>query len=378
MQKLKSNLKKIISFFANFLPIKKNQILFFSYYGAQYGCNPKYISEHLQSQYGNKIKIIWAFTNPKDHTLPYRKIKYGSIKFIFAFATSRIICTNFNLTTDLKKKEGQIYIQTWHCSLGLKKGQADAEKMLSEQFLKMAKQDSSQIDYILCGSEFMYKVFEKSFWYTGKILKSGTPRNDILFNPSKDFNNRIKQYLGINEKNKILLYAPTFRNNNDTDSYIKDFDVIHKTVTNKFGGMWDIIVKYHPHLYNNNETFNNKNYKIINATKYNDISELLSLTDVLITDFSSLMFDFALTKRPVFLFAKDANEYLLKERGLYFSLYELPFPFSTNINILTDNILDFNLDIYLNKLKVFFNNIGTFEDGYAIQRVSELIYSHLK
>lgn len=374
MKKLKSNIKKFILLFFKIIPIKNNQIIFFSYYGANYGCSPKYITEYLLEHYPEEYKIIWAFNYPeKFKTLKFNVIKYGRFKFLYHFCRSKYICTNFNLTTDLKKRKGQIYIQTWHNSTRLKRTHSDVEKILSNQFIEMAKNDSRQIDYIFCGSKFMHDIIRNSFWYKGKILDFGLPRNDSLIRLDTIKLIDIKNKIGISDNIGIVLYAPTFRKGLDLNFYSLDFKRLLKFLEEKYQKKWIIILRLHPHLISKVYAHNFVNDNIIDLTQYPDITEILMISDILITDYSSIMFDFALTKRPIFLYATDKNYYTKNDFGFYFNLNSLPFSFSKSNDELLENINKFNLKEYLLNLNSFMQKIGNFEVGAACEKFYSLI-----
>ncbi|MCH5172535.1 MAG: CDP-glycerol glycerophosphotransferase family protein [Erysipelotrichales bacterium] len=379
MKELSSLIKTIFFYLCGFLPIVKKRILFFSYYGAYYGCSPKYVSDALQKKYGNRIKIIWAFNKiNRSNKPPCGKIvKYGSPQFMIAFRTSKVICTNFNLPIDLKKRQGQIYVQTWHNSTRLKRTHADVISGLSQHFISMAKTDAQQIDYLCCGSEFMYSVMKKSFWYSGDIVKCGIPRNDILICNSQEKKDMIKKNMGITSSKNILLYAPTFRNNRAMENYQLDIKRCVSTLKNKTGKDWIALLRLHPHLINANTKDILKQGFTMDVSLYDDISELLLITDILITDYSSVMFDFSLTKKPVFLFATDQEEYQKKDFGFYFDLASLPFPIAENNDILNQNIMVFDNKSYQMNIENFHKKIGCFENGEASEKMAELIFSKM-
>lgn len=376
MKRLKSLINAVFFHLCCFLPIVKNRILFFSYYGAYYGCSPKYVSDILQKKYGNKIEIIWAFNKIKrSNKPPFGKIvKYGSPQFIIAFRTSKVICTNFNLPTDLKKRQGQIYVQTWHNSTRLKRTHADVINGLSQHFISMAKTDAQQIDYLCCGSEFMYNVMKKSFWYSGDIVKCGIPRNDILICNSQEKKDIIKNNMGIMSSKKILLYAPTFRSNRAMENYQLDIKRCLFTLKNKTGKDWIALLRLHPHLINANTKDIMKQGFTMDVSLYDDISELLLIADILITDYSSVMFDFSLTKKPVFLFTTDQEEFQEKDFGFYFNLTSLPFPIAENNDILNKNIRNYDNKLYQIKIDDFYRKIGSYEKGCASEEIADLIY----
>ena len=109
-----------------------------------------------------------------------------------------------------------------------------------------------------------------------------------------------------------------------------------------------------------------------------DMQELIVASDILITDFSSCMFDMGIAGKECILYAPDLEEYLERERGMYFTIEELPFPLSKNMDDLCKKLKEFNQKEYLKKLNVFMKKIGSFEDGHASERICEFIYQSIK
>lgn len=354
----------------------RNRVLFFSYYGEQYSGSPKYISRYLQ---GHTDKdIVWAFTEPEKH-MEYtgRKIKYGSPAYYYHLATSRVIVTNYRMTEDFDKREGQTYIQTWHSSLRLKMIENDAVDTLPPHYVEMAGKDSKQIDYLLAGSEKSKEIFERSFWYDGAILKSGTPQCDILLDQTDKYIRKVHQYYHIPEDAHIMLYAPTFRKNHDTSVYDLDCERINEALQTRFGGEWYTLIRLHPHLLNQ---IGNMRYSdhILQATDYDDVQELLCAADVLISDYSAIMFDYSITKRPCFLYYPDLEEYTSKDRNLYFDIGALPFIGAHTQEELLQSIADFSPEGYTDSVDAFLKQIGSYDDGYAAERVTQLIEEVMK
>lgn len=364
---MKNLIIKLIYTVFRLLPIKRTNILFIGYYGSQYGCSPKYLSQYF-SKNDKNIKITWAFTQPQkyniENIIPKR---YYSLRYFYELATSKVIITNYRLPEYFKKRNKQFYIQTWHSSLRLKMIENDAVNTLPESYVKMAKYDSSQIDLLLSGCKFSSEIFKRAFWYNGEIFECGTPRCDILFQQNKSIIKSIKDRIGIKSDDKILLYAPTFRKGNNLSAYDIDF----KRVLNELNqqGNWKVLIRLHPHLQDYSSELVNNNDSVINVTKYDDIQELLLITDLLISDYSSLMFDFAITKKPCVLYTSDLEEYLKKDRDLYFNINDLPFPICRNNNELIETIKSFDIEKYIIALNKFNLKIGSFEDGNASKRV---------
>lgn len=364
---IKNFIAQFIIYFLNLLPIKKNKIFLFSYYGSQFGCSPKYISEYILKNYPkDRFDVVWAFDdlNDKAHLSDFRKVKIMTLKYFYELCTSKIVITNFRTTDLYVKRKDQYYIQTWHSSLRLKKIEKDAEESLPLNYINIAKKDSLKCDLLLSGCKYSSEIFKRAFWYEGEIFEHGTPRNDLLYKDNSLLRKKVLQELNIKDNQKIVLYAPTFRKDNNLEVYNIQYSNITESLKNKFGGEWVFLVKLHPHLISQSSrlTFYNN---VIDVTSYEDIQELLSIADVLITDYSSLMFDFAITQRPCFLYVPDLVEYIRKDRNLYFDLKELPFICAENPQELLDKIESFDYTMYSQHVSNFFKKVGSYESGKA-------------
>ncbi|MGG4167730.1 CDP-glycerol glycerophosphotransferase family protein [Rossellomorea vietnamensis] len=359
----------------NLLPIKNNKIFLFSYYGAQYGDNPKYISEYIKEHdHQSTYDIVWAFTDldSTKHITNIRKVKMMSLRYFYELCTSKIIITNFRTTDYFIKRRNQYYVQTWHSSLRLKQIEKDAETALPPHYVEMAKRDSQKCDLLLSGCRYSTEIFKRAFWYEGEIFESGIPRNDVLLRNNQDKVKTIKHQYNLSVDTKVLLYAPTFRKDHSLEVYDLEYDSLIKAAKKKFGGDWVVLVKLHPHLLSkSNQIVQQKN--VIDVTSYNDIQELLLISDVLISDYSSLMFDYSLTNRPCFLYVPDVKQYLEKERSFYFNLKELPFISAQSNADLVREIELFDERTYKQEVQAFLSTIGSYERGIS----SKLLFNKI-
>lgn len=369
-------MKEFIYKLFSLLPLKKNKILFWSYYGSQYGCSPKYISEYIVNNEPS-FDVVWGILKPSLITdSNVRKVAFSSVKFWYELATAKFIVTNYRFGTNMKKRPGQIYIQTWHSSLRLKKIEKDAEAYLPSNYVQQAKRDSTFIDYLISGCSESTRIFKQSFWYSGAILEIGTPRIDPIIKNKKFKLNSVKQSLGIEEDEKVILYAPTFRKSDDYTCYISDFSDIIKSLIDRFDGKWKVVVRLHPHLSERSEEII-KNKDVINGSSFSDMQELLAITDFLITDYSSLMFDFMFSRKPALLYLPDLQEYLKNERELYYNVIDLPFLKAFDKEEITNKIREFDAKKYKIDLFNFEENIGSFEKGTASAQLLEVLKSHI-
>lgn len=348
------------------MPIKKNNVLFFSYYGEHYSGSPKYISEYINKN--SKLETVWAFTKPENYTTcDSKKIKYNSLKFYYYLATSGSLVTNYRMPSFFERRADQKYIQTWHSSLRLKMIEKDAESTLPSNYVAMAKNDSKQISVLLAGSKKSREIFERAFWYDGRILNSGTPQCDLFFNNADYYVRKVREFYNIDKNTKIALYAPTFRKNNNLDVYDLDYDDLAKNLQKKFGGKWVVLLRLHPHLINAN--LNLVSNVTVNATSYDDVQELLCAADILVSDYSAIIFDYMCLKRPCFLYIPDYKNYVTSDRKLYFDLNDLPFEAAETKEELNFKIYNFDIERYNQKLNTFLDEICSFDDGHACECV---------
>lgn len=357
--------------FVKFTNISNNRILMSSYAFTRYSCNPKYITDYLLKNKSGKYDIIWCFR--KDIHLPplpdeVKVVRWRTLKYFYYLATSKFIISNVRLghaSSHLVKRKGQKYIMTWHSSMGIKKVEKDGN--LDREYIELAKSDSKDCDLIFSGCKFRSNIIRSSFWYSGAISEFGTPRNDMLFQDNSQLKKAIYNRYSIPKGNKILLYAPTFRDNYKLDNYKLEWEDAKYILQQKFKDNYTILLRLHPTFLSNKHNVDTTKMGsgFIDVTDYEDMQELLSISDILITDYSSSIFDFALLKKPIFIYASDYLEY---NRGTYLALNELPFPFASDNTSLLKSIQEFDIDKYQNALHIFNDSvIGSFETGHAAE-----------
>jgi CDP-glycerol glycerophosphotransferase len=368
---------RILSFFFRFLPIGRRKILFLSYYGSMYGCNPKYISDYFVNN-NPEWNVVWAFTEPEKYSgMPFKTVRYMSVRFFYELCTSRVFVTNFRMPEFYRKRRRQLYIQTWHSSMRLKAIEADAGDSVPNIYRRMARHDSKQISFLLSGCEKSSEIFRRAFWYAGEILPTGTPRIDILFSNDQELKMQIRAELGLDRQTHVVTYAPTFRESKNLDVYDLDLNGLCKCLHNKWGGNWCVLLRLHPHLSNLSPSIIKDKSHVLDVTKYGDVQELLAISDVVVSDYSSLVFDFAFTFRPCFLYVPDLKDYLEMERKLYFKIEDLPYPIIHDNKELTDVINQFNEEDYKKGIKSLLKEVGTYETGHACENVYQAIMNHL-
>lgn len=356
----------------------EDKVFFSAYRGERYGDNPKYISEKMHEMYP-QYKLIWAMRG--DYSLKeipeyVKVVKWGSLKMMYEMFTSKVWVDSHTKPLWVEKRESQYYIETWHGGLGFKKIEGDAEEKLSNLTIETIKHNSKMVDLLISNSSWLTEIYKRAFWYSGEILECGYPKADCIFHQNDKLMVSVKSKLGLPKHAKIILYAPTFRRMKGISCYQMDFEKVRKEFEKKLGEECYFVIRLHPFVEKYSKDICNYSKYIINGTDYPDMQELTIVSDVFITDYSSGIFDFALTYRPGFLYARDLGEYE-KERGLYMDLRRMPFPFASNTEELIDNIMKFEYNMYERDLKEYLKKVGLKESGHAAEdiciRINEII-----
>lgn len=377
---MKKKLKKIIYkskiltipfYIFRIFPIKKNKVICSNFYGKGYGDSPRYIADELLKE--NKYDIVWVVEKNGKYEFPenIRTVKINTLKYIYELVTSKVWIFNCRKNIIIKKRKKQIYIQTWHGGLALKKVEKDAEKQLDDAYIKQAQDDSKCIDYLISNGKFCTEMYKRAFWYNGKIVECGTPRNDILLKDNKNIRKCVFDYFSINENEKLVLYVPTFRDSYKNNPYDIDYNKFINILNRKYNYNYKFMTRLHPGVKNPEVLFDFSG-NVINGSQYKDIQELILAADIVITDYSSTMFEAMIANKVVILYANDIDEYM-KERGFYFDFKELPFSLATNNDEVVDILNSEKLDRMNEKYNEFMNNIGLIENGNASKTVCELI-----
>lgn len=361
------------------MPIDKKKVLFSSYYGRGYSDSPKAIAEALL-QSGADVKLCWLVKSEEEAaTLPSGVTpvdQNNALARIMAYSTSRVWVDNCRKYVPHKRK-GQVYMQVWH-GFALKMIEADAPQALEDEYIRGSKNDSAMTDVIVSGSGFMSGLYRNSFWYDGEVAELGTPRNDIFFGDAcVALEKKVRSALKLPAGRRLALYAPTFRADQNLGCYTLDAQRLLSACERRFGGQWTVLIRLHPNIAGKSAgLFPYDGEKLVDATAYPDMQELLAGADLLITDYSSSMFDYALTGKPCVRFALDVESYT-RERNFYFPLTELPFPMARSNDELEELILRYDQDQWSGKWEQFKSDNGFREDGQASVRCARWILDRL-
>lgn len=365
-------IKWIYNLISPFCKVKKNKIVLSNFVGLGYGCNPKYIAQYIL-EHNLSYELIWLADDLKcrnSDLIPQqiKKVKLYSFSALYELSTAGVWIDNVRKSLYPKKKKNQIYIQTWHGTFPTKKIEKDAST-LPKEYQKMAIKDSRMIDGLLSGSQIKTETYKSNFYYNGEILNIGQPRDDIFFDKIKikESEKRIKEYLKLPKDNKIILYAPTFRQGYSLEPYKLDYEKVLGVFEAKFGVKCSFVSRLHPNMVQFADKLKVPSF-VVNATTYPDMQELLCAADFIISDYSSTL-DFSLFNKPIFLFCSDYEEYKKNERDFYISLEDLPFPFALTNEGLCENIKSFDEEKYIKMLTDAYKKYGLFDDGHAYEKV---------
>lgn len=364
-------------------PIVRGRVVCWAYNFQQYSCNPRYLTEYLLEN-NPEFEIWWVLRKGVDATqLPanVKVVRFRTWAYMKAMASAEFLITNARTDPHRiywHKRRGQKYFMLWHAGVALKRIEADAADKLSFSYLQRAKADSRVCDLMISGCRMQTTLQREKFWYDGEILERGIPRNDIFFDTSRHetIRHRIAQQYGFDASSRIVLYAPTFRVDHSLAPYVIDWQRVIPALAHMLhSDNVTVLVRMHPNLIGRVDVSSLVAYpNVVDATRYHDMQELLAAADILITDYSSSMFDFAMQRRPCILYATDARDY---DRGFYFDFSELPFPLAESEEQLIATILHFDNATYATALDDFFaTRVGLAEDGHASRALAHWMTTH--
>ena len=368
-------------------PVRKNRILFSSYEGMQYTCNPKYIFESAFDKFGASYEYVWVLNNPDNLPEKYRGIiktvKYLSPKHIYYLLTSGFIINNLGIEPIIPKRKSQTFINTWHGGGAYKIVSSDMNMFSkSERFYIRHMRDIRKkgTDIFLSSCKKFTEISSRDFDIPiNRFIPSGLPRNDRFFNI--DDVNRISlrkcltSKYEIPENNILVLYAPTFRGSHrkqaTIDKSVCSFKVA-EALKQKFGGTVSFLFRSHISKENKYCQESDSMVHIVNMTDYSDMQDLLYIADILITDYSSSIWDYSILKKPAFLYTPDLKEYLF-DRGFYTPIESWPYTFSETIDGLCKNILTYTEKDSLARIATHQDTLGSYEQGNAISYINNIL-----
>lgn len=342
--------------------VEPKKIVFNQFQGSGFGCNPKYVALALLER-RKGLDLVWLARDPAtvQRELPagIRAVAWKGGSALRELATAGVWVSNHNLGhfirhCGLVKKPGQRYFQTWHGSFGIKR----CTETLGAAEAKM-------LDGFIANCKWEADLAREWFGADVRIHLVGHPRNDLIVQSRNRVSGEVR----------TLLYVPTFRDDGALDAYLTDFAAVTTALSKRWPADWKVQVRLHPNM-------RKKGVKlpftgeVEDVTTYPDIQELLAAADAVISDYSSCIFDFALSGRPAFVYAPDRAKYE-SDRGFYYPLSATPFPVAESAAELVSAVAAFDEGAYGQKLDSFFSDKGSVEKGDAASKVADLILSEM-
>jgi len=356
-------------------PLVENLVLFESFQGRNVGDNPLDIYWQLRRQRPD-LDIVWAVTGDVQAPEGARGVEWGSPQWMHLLATAKYLVNNANFPWFFRKAPGQVYLQTWHGTPLKKLGRDVPGVSLTVGYQATMEREAKSWDYLIAPNQFFADVFPKSFNFAGNTILTGYPRNDRLSKITPEIRQGIRERFGVTDPNdKLVMYAPTWRDYKRTA-----------------GGNWDTVNYLDPNInlpdgfrllfrghHNTLDAHSNSVAgNAIDATKHPDVTDLYIAADVLVTDFSSVMFDFSVTGKPMLFLAPDLDRYRT-ERGLYLDyVAEVPGPILKTDADLIDALkhLDQINQTYQSKYQAWKSRFNSLEDGHSAERVVSIVWGN--
>lgn len=375
----------------NCIPIDDKLVVFLSFHGKGYSDNPKAIFECMkEDDRFRDFKFIWFINKQKKDKIIIEGAKvvgYLSPLYFYYLAKAKFWVFNCKMPKYIVKKQNQVYLQTWHGTPLKRLGhdiKVDANTtfyrsgLSYEQMCNSYDIDVARYNYMISPNKFCTEIFQSSFGINReRLIETGYPRNDFITNANEEDVKRIKERLGIPFDKKVLLYAPTWRDN----SYVAagytfelkaDFHKWKETLGDEY------VVVFKPHYliinkYKDDESLKGFLYSIDASA---EINELYVISDMLITDYSSVFFDYAVLNRPMYFYMYDFDDYRDQLRGFYLDVYsELPGKIYEQEEIMLDAIVknDYDFDY----LKVFNERFSHAQTGDCAKKVVDILAKHI-
>ncbi|WP_169871146.1 bifunctional glycosyltransferase/CDP-glycerol:glycerophosphate glycerophosphotransferase [Shouchella patagoniensis] len=384
------NKKKLNQQIANTLfskiKTRKNRVLFESFGGKSYACSPRAIYEEMYNEKGKEFEYIWAFSEPSDKTIPgpAKKVKRLSLKYYYYAATSKFWVMNARKEKTLDKRKETVYLQTWH-GTPLKRLAADMKEVKmpgtsTATYKQNFYNETQDWDYLVSPNDYSTEIFKRAFHFEKKMLDVGYPRNDLFYNPSKnnsEYQEKLKVSLGLPKNKKIILYAPTWRDDEFIERGKYKFDVKLDLfdMRNKLGDEYVILLRMH-YLIADDLNVDGLEGFVYNLSHYDDISELYLISDLLITDYSSVFFDYANLKRPIIFYTYDLDNYRDDLRGFYIDFeQEAPGPLLRTSDEVIKAIQDIEAikESYKQRVDDFYTKFCHLDDGTASRKIIDQV-----
>ncbi len=372
--KIKTVLVHLIQYLLFFLPIKKNRIMFYANNRKGYVCNPAVLMEAFRSRHPDEYDLIWVTRYPETCTIRdgITVVRQRSFSYFRLFLRTKYFITNDMVDEALVKKRGQIFLSTWHGGGAYKKvGSATVKE--DPVFEKNFHKWYGRLDYFVSSCRVCTDLYAEAFGLNRRIfLETGTPRNDIFFESHPEIIKRVRDFYRISNSSKILLFAPSFQMSSpDKENY--DLKWLYRTadkLSETTGEDW--IILYRSHYFRENAAVLD-NRRLKDGNTYFEMQDLLYTADLLVTDFSSCIWDFALTGRPIILLENRLQDYEQTDRGFFIPYKEWPYLMCRNQSELADVAAASRGKDFSEVYRKHFSDMGSFEQGNACETIMSIL-----
>ncbi len=353
----------------------KDKVVFDNFGGRGMGDDPKYIATELLRR-ERTIPIYWIVDSKNVELLQgITPLRLKSFRYYYHVMTAKVLVDNIRHSHHLQKRKGQYYIQTWHATVPLKKTEQEVFN-LGQYYIINAVRHAIDTDLMYSNNDFHKYRFENSFWYHGPVLKCDVPRMSVLLNTPSGLRSHFCERYGIDKNKKIVLYAPTFRGSGNIGPIVWDYNRVLRALGSRFAQDYVMLLRLHPNIVSEASQLSYSD-SVIDVTDYPDMQEILAISDILITDYSSTMFDFGKINRPLFLYCQDLDDYCSNDRQLEFSMDELPFPVAKTIDELENLINNYSDQKEIERRREFYDSIGYVDSGHGAEFIADIIEKQL-
>ncbi|MFF5634847.1 CDP-glycerol glycerophosphotransferase family protein [Streptomyces sp. NPDC012825] len=355
-----------------------DQVLYISYNGKQYSDSPRAVHEELLRR-GSDLKHLWLVRDGQVE-LPdtAQAVKFQGRDWYEALARSRYIVTNAHLPHWIKRRAGQVIVQAWHGTMLKKIGlDIDAPKF-DPNYHERLVQEAANWNVLVSSNRFSTPILKRAMGYDGLIAETGYPRNDYLYAEDRDERAReVRERLGLPEGKKVVLYAPTWRDDlsHSRGQFKFDLRVDLEDARRRLGDDHVFLIRRHSNIVDSIPGAGNG--FVFDVSEYPDIADLYLAADVMITDYSSVMFDYAHLRRPMLFFTYDLEHYRDKLRGFYFDFEnDAPGPLIGTSDELVEAIRGIDeVEVeYREKYEKFHHLFCDLDDGHASARLADLMF----
>ncbi len=364
------------------LKLREDYIIFESFMGRNCSGQPKYIYQYLQEHYGKKYKYIWV-VDRKGVIIPgkHKTCRRFGLRYYYYMNRSKYWVNNMRQPLSVPRRKETIMLATWH-GTPLKRLVFDMDDVHSAnpKYKDIVYRQTREWNYLLSDNPFSTEKFQSCFLFDReKILEYGYPANDPLYAKDKELRaEKTKEKLGIPKDKKVILYAPTWRDDNfyEAGQYGFDLDLDVDRLQKQFGEEYILLLRLHYFIVDQLDLSKYGNFTV-DGSSYDDITDLYLISDILITDYSSVFFDFANLKRPILYFTYDLEKYRDVLRGFYLDMEkDLPGPLLLTNDEVVDAIqnIDRVQEQYSEKYEQFYRRFCCIDDGHAAQRVCEKVF----